>query len=216
MSKSPKIILSVKRKQWRKEDLAKDEDFEFIKKEKKHLDKNKCLFCGFVSEKYQESHHVDNNHANNDPSNLVTACPFCHGCYHIGFMGTAGKGKIIYLPEVSQSELNRIIRVLLVCMHNEAFSMYKLSSERIHEMMLMRASIVDKEYEEGWSNPSDFANQLMRLNPVQYAFRSVVSRHLRFLPNYEGFRDQVDYWGKTMSESRPASSWINIVQNSEL
>lgn len=40
----------------------------------------KCVCCGF--DKIVAVHHVDENHNNNDPKNLVVLCPNCHATYH--------------------------------------------------------------------------------------------------------------------------------------
>ena len=47
-----------------------------------------CADCGFVPEHLcqLDIHHIDNNHANNDPANLKTLCANCHRLYskHVG------------------------------------------------------------------------------------------------------------------------------------
>ena len=40
----------------------------------------KCIVCGF--DKIIEVHHVDENHKNNDPKNLVCLCPNHHQMFH--------------------------------------------------------------------------------------------------------------------------------------
>lgn len=42
--------------------------------------KDKCSFCGFVPVHpcQLDVDHIDNNHKNNDPSNLQTLCANCH------------------------------------------------------------------------------------------------------------------------------------------
>lgn len=40
---------------------------------------HKCAICGYdEDERILEVHHLDENHGNNDISNLVILCPNCH------------------------------------------------------------------------------------------------------------------------------------------
>jgi 5-methylcytosine-specific restriction endonuclease McrA len=45
-----------------------------------------CEYCGFVAEHRSQLdvHHLDRNHANNDPTNLMTLCANCHRLEHFG------------------------------------------------------------------------------------------------------------------------------------
>jgi hypothetical protein len=43
--------------------------------------KKACLVCGF--DKIVEVHHIDENHNNNDPSNLIPLCPNHHKMIHM-------------------------------------------------------------------------------------------------------------------------------------
>lgn len=45
--------------------------------------KHKCLVCGF--DKIIDAHHVDENHDNNDPKNLVPICSNHHRMFHSRF-----------------------------------------------------------------------------------------------------------------------------------
>jgi hypothetical protein len=45
-----------------------------------HFHKFECVVCG--EDKIVEVHHFDENHQNNDPSNLVPLCPTHHQYWH--------------------------------------------------------------------------------------------------------------------------------------
>lgn len=75
---------------WRRDDwMAADADAEFklVRQKVLERDEHTCRFCGFRAPKWQEVHHLDDNHHNNDPDNLVTACMFCHMVHHLGLAG---------------------------------------------------------------------------------------------------------------------------------
>jgi len=43
-----------------------------------------CSRCGFIAENrcQLDVHHIDQNHHNNDPNNLITLCANCHRLIH--------------------------------------------------------------------------------------------------------------------------------------
>ncbi len=61
-----------------------------------------------------EVHHLDGRHGNNDPRNLATLCPLCHGILHIGFTARRKPGRFIWLPEASQADLNLLVHAVAV------------------------------------------------------------------------------------------------------
>lgn len=73
-------------------------------------DGNTCRFCGFRAPKWQEVHHLSGDHRDDQSGNLATACTLCHAAQHLGAVGRAGGGMLIWLPEMSQAELHHAVR----------------------------------------------------------------------------------------------------------
>ncbi|WP_240533902.1 HNH endonuclease [Aeromonas veronii] len=73
-----------------------------------------CRFCGFKAAKYQEVHHLDDNHQNNDPQNLLTVCNLCHQVHHLGMCAMRNGGFIAAIPELTQTEVNNLVRAIHV------------------------------------------------------------------------------------------------------
>src|SRR5688572_30086292 len=67
-----------------------------------------CQYCAFQAKEFQEIVNLDGNYHNNKFSNLVTACCFCSQCLFLESVGLdeMGGGQLIYLPELSQADLN--------------------------------------------------------------------------------------------------------------
>lgn len=93
-----------------------DSDFKGMRERVINRDEWRCQACGCPSSPAEgkpsggfEVHHRDNNHHNNDISNLVTLCPLCHGIFHIGWTARQRSGHFIWLPEISQANLNLFI-----------------------------------------------------------------------------------------------------------
>ncbi|MFP4313784.1 MAG: type IV secretion protein DotN [Alphaproteobacteria bacterium] len=85
-----------------------------IKQEIFKRDNHTCKCCGFTSQKYQEVHFLNNNKADQNPSNLATVCIFCHQCFNLGDVSAMRSGVLIWLPEITQTRLNHIARAIYV------------------------------------------------------------------------------------------------------
>lgn len=120
------LILGVKLKTHRKDDdasLEADAAFREIHGKVLKRDNMTCQGCGMKTKAAAsrpsggfEAHHIDDDHANNAPENLVTLCPFCHAVFHVGNAGNRDVGSIIWLPGISQADLNILCHVLFILM----------------------------------------------------------------------------------------------------
>lgn len=73
-----------------------------------------CRCCGFRSEKYQEVHFLDHNKDNVTMDNMATTCIFCHQCFNLDLTCAMRSGVLIWLPEISQTDLHHIMRAVYV------------------------------------------------------------------------------------------------------
>ncbi|HYN78970.1 MAG TPA: hypothetical protein VES73_14405, partial [Lamprocystis sp. (in: g-proteobacteria)] len=71
-----------------------------------------CRMCGFVSKADQRAVALNGNRRDIDQT--VTACDFCHQCFHLEQVAAMGSGVLIWAPEVSQAELHHIAREVYV------------------------------------------------------------------------------------------------------
>ena len=113
------LVLSVKAANWRMNDEdsdSADTEFRHVRLKALERDDRTCRFCGFRAPKYQEVHHLNDDHADNRLPNLVTACGFCHSVQHIGLAGKNKEAILAWIPEISQDRLHHLVRsVLVVC-----------------------------------------------------------------------------------------------------
>jgi len=77
-------------------------------------DEHKCTSCGFISQKYQEIHHINSNKADLREANLATVCIFCHQCFNLDKVNIMRSGVLIWLPEITQERLNHMARAIYV------------------------------------------------------------------------------------------------------
>lgn len=192
------LTLSVKAKNWRQSDHAsEDADQEFAKVRMRALQRDNftCVACGFRSIKYQEVHHKDDDHHNNDLNNLATVCSFCHNCQHIGFAGINKEATLIWAPEFSQADINHLARTWLV-----AEQWFKMTKDDVQsEIQKVRAArhlseagesiknaLLERQGEAqtrlGTHDPTELADALLQLDDLVYDKRDLYLDGIRLLP----------------------------------
>lgn len=76
-------------------------------------DLHTCRFCGFHSKKYQSV--IVKNGSEWLLDSVLTACIFCAQSFSIQEVPDMKSGAIIYSPEISQVQLNQIVKIIYVC-----------------------------------------------------------------------------------------------------
>lgn len=182
---------------------ARKSDPAFIKFSKKVLerDNNTCQFCGFQAQQYQEIINIDGNYRNNKIENLITACCFCAQCFFLEAVGKNdyGGGRLIYLEEIEQSELNGLCHVLFCAIANA--TAYRTDAQTIYRDLKLRAQIIEDKLGTGMSDPSLFSRILIDAQTKQNVNidRHILS-HLRLLPSRSKFSQQIEAWASAAME----------------
>lgn len=156
-------------------------------------DKYTCHFCDWRSKYFMEIHHLDHNHKNNKLANLVTACPFCHKANHLVITGILKTGKIIFLPELTQEELNNFCINLF--MAAKANDMFKQSVKAIYGELLARADSLN-DISESLKDPSVLALSLLKVFEEDIDKGEDIVQYLRVLPSQEAFDEIITEWAK--------------------
>jgi len=211
--KARKILPSVKRGKFRCDDALSDEGdkgFKLIKPFILKRDMNTCQYCGLKSSKYQEVHHLDDNHFNNDEDNLITICSLCHACFHIGFTGQNNKGVIIYLdPAVglSQESLNEIVRTLWIGEKSNDQSIRMLS---VNNLARLYKQTIPADRKLGTSDAVVLGDFLLQLEDEDYENRGNVLKGFYLLPLKDGFVAQLNHWEKENFKNIPSTEWLSV------
>lgn len=174
-------------------------------------DRYTCQFCGFQAKDFQEVINLDQDYKNNKLENCVTSCIFCAQCHFIESVGKSdfGGGTIVYLPELTQAEVNSMCHVLFCAMIND--TSYRLSAQTIYRSLKFRSQIVEDVFGEGTSQPSMFGQLL-----IDYRENGGNDEHvynwmckLRLLPSRGKFKKQIQRWAEAaldeMSEAPEAA-----------
>jgi intracellular multiplication protein IcmJ len=153
-----------------------------------------CQYCGFQAKEYQEVVNLDGNYTNNKLSNMATACCFCTQCLFLQAVGLdeMGSGQLIYLPEMSQADLNSFCHVLFCAMGNSTG--YQDSAQAIYRSLKFRSQIIENKFGSGTSNPS-IIGQMIIEHQDRFPDKKIEILHdMRLLPSHTKFRVQLDAW----------------------
>ncbi len=89
-----------------------------------------CRFCGFRSIQYQRCVPYEGD--------TVTACSFCEQVVALDRAGLAGSGVLIWLPEISQTDLHHMARAIYVARADEAGEMFDAATRALDALMARR------------------------------------------------------------------------------
>src|SRR3990167_853616 len=149
------ITLSATESNWRLFMVRKaDSAFLTFQNKIQSRDDHTCQYCGFRAKHHLEVVNHNANYRDNRASNLLTACGFCSQCFFLESVGKGdfGGGTLIYLPEMTQGELNALCHVLFstIMMGSSNAS----QARNIYRSFKLRSQIVEKQLGEGLSNPA--------------------------------------------------------------
>lgn len=204
-------VLRVKKSLWRRDDPesgGKPIVPPDIRKLVVERDRGVCAHCGFAAEKWQEIHHLDDNHDNNDPVNLATLCPWCHGCHHVGFMGMSGKMRLIYLPEIPQTLIFHFVRILFVGAAIDFDDRMKIGSaaKNLYGILLSRTKDIVQAFGPESDNPAILGNILLEHGVPEERISG-----FRLLPEKgKVWQPLVQYWARSVFSGLPPAMWVEV------
>lgn len=194
MENKPALKLTATPGSWRLYSARKaDERFKAFELKVLQRDKYTCQFCGFQARYFQDVVNLDKNYNNNKLHNLATACCFCAQCFFVESVGVGGYGggNLVYLPELTQAELNSLCHVLFCAITNDTG--YKSTAQNIYRSFKYRTQAVEEKFGEGTSDPAIFG-QLMIDSAVREDLAAQLFNNIRLLPSRAKFRKQIERW----------------------
>jgi|SRR5579885_1654139 intracellular multiplication protein IcmJ len=191
--------------------VRRKEDKGFLPVQKRVFERDiyTCQYCGFQAKEYQEVVNLDGNYANNKLSNMITACCFCTQCLFLQSVGVdeMGGGQLIYLPEISQRDLNSFCHVLFCAMENNTG--YQDSAQSIYRSLKFRSQIIENKFGSGTSNPAVMGQMIVEYRAQSPKNKTDILRDLRLLPSQVKFKVQLDAWAaaalKELEEEQKAA-----------
>lgn len=106
-------------------------------------DDHSCRYCGFKSEKFHLVHVRDGNPKNTSDDNLVTSCIFCHQCFHIDKVPDMKSGTLVWMPEISQAQVNHLARSIYVARITQG-PMSDIARRTLEMVMRRREEVIER------------------------------------------------------------------------
>lgn len=193
-----------------------DAEFSAVKPKVMEALKYKCAFCGHVSMKFNECHHIDGNHANNEKSNFAAADTLCHAYQHIGQRASqerfashnlGDKTVIAAVPEISASDLNLLQRAIGTAMLDESEI---LIAKKIHKLLSDRAKPVKDAF--GTFEVGDFGAAMANMDNEAYLNRDHVIEDLRLIFHVDVLKNEGQKFIKDFV-ALPFKSWEDVSKN---
>jgi len=186
----------------RKEDKA----FQPIAKRIFERDWYTCQYCGFQAKDYQEIVNVDGNYQNNKLSNMITACCFCSQCLFLQAVGLDDRsgGQLVYLPEISQADLNSFCHVLFCALGGSTG--YQDTAQMIYRSFKFRSQVVEKRLGTGMSNPALLGQAMIEFEANSKKQVAHLLSDLRLLPSNVKFSVQLDVWAQAAVQELEAQA----------
>jgi hypothetical protein len=159
-------------------------------------------------------------------------CPLCHACLHLDYAGRMNAGRIVWLPELSQEELNILCLASFVAMRREgvnrndpkAVAMVK-QIVRLYQSFEKRAEAVEL-FLGGGANQSPLPRQALS-HPTYVASLIVKAQQdakldartlakrvegLRLLPARKAFERYVAQASRIIASQGPVDQWMSMVE----
>lgn len=179
----------------------------------------KCYYCENSIKDIPEIHHLNGNHSDNSKDNLAGICTLCHQSHHLDIVSTTNGGRIIWLPELSQQELNYLCRALFVAQEQAEQALINKTeipgfakvAKNILSSLEERVLILEQCFKGGnCSDPGVFANVLLNLPEDKYEKRGETLYPFKLLHSKTRFNKHVKVWEKDL-EKMPLETWLNLV-----
>ncbi len=186
-----KLNLSGELNNWEKfKARKKNKAFLEVRNKIFHRDKETCHFCGYHGETLEVINY-DGNYQNNTPKNMITACILCARCTLLDYykLDYSGNDRIIFLPELSQGQLNTLYRILFIEASGDINSEGAYNAKSMIAQLLDRATFLDEKAGCQLSHPGLFLYYLNgeKNNPE-------LTNKLRWLPDPLEYQDAINIW----------------------
>jgi intracellular multiplication protein IcmJ len=130
-----------------------------------------CQCCGFKAKRFQQVIPVQGK--------LQTVCFFCEQCFSLDAAASSGAGVLIWLPEISQTDLHHLVRAIYVARSSE----HHLASTASRAFDLLMARRSEAKRRLGSDDPVLLATALQEgLNDAEYKKRTAKLEGIRLLP----------------------------------
>ena len=116
---------------------------------------------------------------------MATVCPLCHQVFHLSSASITEGGEIIWLPEMTQEDLNRLCIAIFIA-EKSGNKKWEGPAKRLFNALNSRAEFVNNSLSDKASDPGVFAETLLNLSKEEYKGREKFVKNLTPTPAVHG------------------------------
>ncbi|MCP4475731.1 MAG: HNH endonuclease [Gammaproteobacteria bacterium] len=178
----------------------RDSSFAATREKVFQRDHYSCQFCGFQAHQYQEVVNIDGNYRNSRLDNLATSCPFCTQCFFLEAIGSGGfgGGRLVYIPDMAQPELNSFCHVIFCAMTNATD--YRDSAQALYRNLKACAKPIEEQFGKDASKPGLFCQMLIEQEDDVTKLSQNMLKDIRLLPLYPSFKKELETWANAAAQ----------------
>jgi len=172
---------------------------------------SKCAFCNIDIKKHAKIHSEKEN-------DYKALCTICYHSQHIEILNGETDGTIIMLGDLSQLELIILSRTIEMIkrLDPEEFAEDIDSSIVIRMLLEEGSNNAETYFAEGSSDIELVAQALSNQTDSEYEKREDGLYTMKWLPNYDSFKTELDYWFETLMKDESSlynpSKWESMMQ----
>lgn len=218
------IQLGVKRVNWKdaRKGVPSVADRQQATEKVLQRDDHTCRCCGFKAPLWQQVLHLNGNDGDFSDKNVLTTCVFCYQCFDLQNAADMNSGMLIWLPELSQMDLNNMMRAVYVA--RGAQGPMNALATKIFDTFYARGE--DAKRRLGSTDPGALAI-VMRdfLTLGQYEKAQQHLDGIRLLPlanrtvahedgqgTYSQFPQILGHWRSKVFHETPAQNWAKMFE----
>ncbi len=163
-----------------------------------------CHHCGQPLQGWPEPYHLNDDHADNRPANLVASCPLCHLAQHLNRPTIESEAVLVWIPEMTQRAVVGLARAAHVSLFRDGLSPASERPPGERSSRAAKAAYVTLRTLRGRSkaaaqllgtnSPRVLGAALIGLDRQEYDRRSARLAGIHLLPTGRLFRDGHDVY----------------------
>lgn len=192
---------------------------------------DKCYACdapGGCNKSMLETHYFGKDKS-------VFLCPLCYSALHLDEAGIENSGVVIWLPEISQEQLNLICLAIFISLKKSSrlggdeeskkmvehmvwlYKKFEKRSEPIHTLLASESKSNSKQFQAAGST-AYIANLFVKtMRDKNMSSREIAekTKGLKLLPNPEKFKAYIDELSLLSEKEFPVETWMKLVKQHE-
>lgn len=154
-------------------------------------DESACSFCGYPSDK-NELINKDGNYNNNKQDNIVLSCSICRQILLFDGHGLADDfgGRIVFLPEISQIDINHFMRTVYATMKKQPSFKSRLTDIMIN--IDERKDEVEGIFGKTSSDAKNFSQGLLDTFIDEKKLQHEIMKSLKFIPDKSMIENEIE------------------------